>query len=189
VEHAGFEVTKTMDVKLVVFKPNGARKDITLSPGRYLIGRQKDAQLRLPLPSVSRHHCEVVHEGEDLRVRDLGSSNGTFCNDERLEAERSLRAGDVLAVGPCRFTVQIDGEPALEAPAPAPPPPAPDLSETPPAPAAAPASAAMDDDDSDLDETVTKSTGLGSLLGDGITEESSVFDFDFDFEEDDNPQL
>jgi len=183
-----------MDVKLVVFKPNGDRKDITLPKGEVLIGRQKDAQLRLPLPSVSRRHAEIVHTDDSVTIRDLGSSNGTYCNDEKLDAEHTLRAGDVVSVGPIRFTVQIDGLPAsIQAAAPPPPP---DLSETPPAPSASPpppAAAATtpdddDDDDGDLDETVTKTAGLGGLLGENI-EESSVFDFDFEFDEDDNPKL
>ena len=181
--------SQTKDIKLVVFRPDGTRKDIPLRNGRYVIGRSANATLRIPLPSVSREHCEIVCDGETVRIKDLNSSNGTYCNDERVD-DAPLNAGDVIAIGPCRFTLQIDGEPADIQPVTTT---EPDLSETPPAgePAARPEPDAKSPDDSDmptdLDETVTKA-GLGSLL-ENVTGDSSVFDFDFDFEDDENPKL
>lgn len=183
--------SQTKDIKLVVFRPDGTRKDIPLKPGRYVVGRSAHATLRIPLPSVSREHCEISCDGESVRIKDLNSSNGTFRNDERIE-DTELNAGDVIGIGPCRFTLQIDGQPADIQPVTTT---EPDLSETPPAgePAAAGAAAEPDKspDDSDmptdLDETVTKA-GLGSLL-ENVTGDSSVFDFDFDFEDDENPKL
>ena len=56
---------------------------------------------------ISRHHC-VIRTGEGLAaVRDLGSSNGTFLNGQRLTAEQELKAGDHLQVGPLEFEVQL----------------------------------------------------------------------------------
>lgn len=174
---------QTKDIKLVVFRPDGSRKDIPLRKGRYVIGRSAQATLRIPLPSVSRQHCEIVCDGESVTIKDLGSSNGTYCNDEKVD-EGPLRAGDVLGVGPCRFTLQVDGQPANVQPVTTT---EPDLSETPPAGEAPPTASHDSDMPTDLDETVTKA-GLGSILG-NITDDSSVFDFDFDFEDDENPKL
>lgn len=173
------------DIKLVVFRPDGTRKDIPLKPGRYVVGRSTHASLRIPLPSVSREHCEIVSDGETVRIRDLNSSNGTFRNDERVTDE-VLNAGDVIGIGPCRFTLQVDGEPADVQPVTTT---EPDLSETPPAggPAAAEPQEEEAEMPTDLDETVTKA-GLGSIL-ENVTGDSSVFDFDFDFEDDENPKL
>ena len=109
-----------MEINLVMFKPDGRRKDIPLSGSITIIGRGEECDLRVPLLSVSRHHCQVSIEGVELKVKDLGSSNGTYVNSSRIE-EAALQAGDRLAVGPIVFTVQIDSLPSdiepVEAPA------------------------------------------------------------------------
>lgn len=99
-----------MDVKLVMFKPNGQRKDLPITHAVTVIGRGEDCDLRVPLMSVSRHHCEVALEESTVAVRDLGSSNGTYVNNQRVN-ETDLKAGDRLVIGPIVFTVQIDGVP------------------------------------------------------------------------------
>lgn len=175
--------SQTKDIKLVVFRPDGSRKDIPLKRGRYVVGRSAGATLRIPLPSVSREHCEIICDGERVTLKDLNSSNGTYLNEERV-SEKLMAAGDVIAIGPCRFTLQIDGEPADVQPVTST---EPDLSETPPAGSSREDVSGDSDMPTDLDETVTKS-GLGSILG-NITDDSSVFDFDFDFEDDENPKL
>jgi predicted component of type VI protein secretion system len=174
-----------VNVTLVFFKSSGTRKDIPLRAGRYVIGRTPEADLRLPLPSVSRRHCEIVVDDDGPRARDLGSSNGTYLNDLRLTSETELGPGDTIGVGPCRFTIQINGQPATIKP---PATPGPDLSETPSAPIRAVKPGPDEDDGTDLDETVARTSGIGGPKGAGI-EDSSVFDFDFDFEDDDAPKL
>jgi pSer/pThr/pTyr-binding forkhead associated (FHA) protein len=74
-------------------------------------GTPKDCDLRIPLSDVSRKHCRLVRDGETLRLEDLGSSNGTYRNGERVQ-EAILSPGDTLQVGPVQFVLQIDGEPA-----------------------------------------------------------------------------
>ena len=73
------------------------------------IGKADDNDLVLGDDTVSRHHCELVREGTAVRVRDLGSTNGTF---RRLEAgsERELLKGDCIRVG--SEVLQIVEEPA-----------------------------------------------------------------------------
>lgn len=99
-----------MDVKLVMFKSNGQRKEFPLISAKTVIGRGENCDLRVPLVSVSRHHCELIVGGGTIAVKDLGSSNGTFVNNHRVN-EATLQAGDRLAVGPIVFTTQIDGVP------------------------------------------------------------------------------
>jgi len=97
-------------VNLVVFTEDGSRRDVPLKPGTHVVGRTSDAGVRIPLPSVSRRHCELIVENSTLRVRDLGSSNGTYQNYQQIE-EATLAPGDVLGIGGCLLTVQIDGAP------------------------------------------------------------------------------
>jgi len=99
-----------MNAKLIMFKANGQRKDFSLANPVTVIGRGKDCDLRVPLVSVSRKHCELRLAGETLKVKDLASSNGTYVNNKRI-SEEDLAAGDRLVVGPIVFTIQIDGVP------------------------------------------------------------------------------
>ena len=94
-----------------MFKSDGSRRDFPLSRDRIVIGRTNEAGLRIPLSSVSRKHCEIAIEDGVVRLRDLGSSNGTLHNSERVK-EAVLAAGDQVEVGPVVFIVVIDGVPA-----------------------------------------------------------------------------
>lgn len=94
-----------------MIKADGTRRDFALSKDRTVIGRTNSCDLRIPLSSVSRKHCELIMGNGGVSVKDLGSSNGTYQNGKKVE-ESKLSAGDVLAVGPVVFTVVIDGKPA-----------------------------------------------------------------------------
>lgn len=100
-----------MDVSLVMFKSDGTRRDFALSKDRTVLGRTNGCDLRIPLSSVSRKHCEIALDGDAVRLRDLGSSNGTYHNTVRVQ-EATLEAGDEIVVGPVVFTIVIDGEPS-----------------------------------------------------------------------------
>src|SRR5690606_6886301 len=66
---------------------------------------------RIPLGDVSRKHCRLVKDNGELRVEDLGSSNGTFHNGQRVQ-EAVLEPGDALQIGPVTFVVQVEGVPS-----------------------------------------------------------------------------
>ena len=109
-----------MDVKLVVFRADGQRKDFPVTEATTVIGRALDCGLRVPLDNVSRHHCQLSLAQDSMVVNDLGSANKTYVNGEPISGEVKLSAGDRLTVGPILFTVQIDGQPeeiAAETPA------------------------------------------------------------------------
>jgi predicted component of type VI protein secretion system len=84
---------------------------IQLPQGRFLIGREEDCHLRPNSELVSRHHCVFTNDNITLRLRDLGSTNGTFVNGERLKTAVVLNSGDRVAVGKLDFEVVI-GDPA-----------------------------------------------------------------------------
>ncbi|MEM6393707.1 MAG: FHA domain-containing protein [Planctomycetota bacterium] len=99
-----------MQVMLVMFKADGNRRDFTVAKDKIVVGRKANCDLRIPLTSVSRQHCEISTDGDTIKVRDLGSSNGTFHNSIRVQ-EAELAAGDELVIGPVVFTVVVDGQP------------------------------------------------------------------------------
>jgi len=104
-----------MDVNLVMFKPDGQRKDFPLTNTVSVVGRGEECELQIPLLNVSRRHSEIRLDGEIIRVKDLASSNGTYLNNQRI-SEGELSAGDRLSIGPIVFTVQVDGQPGEVAP-------------------------------------------------------------------------
>ena len=102
-----------MGVVLVMFRPDGQRRSFSVTRDMTVIGRREDCDLRIPLGDVSRKHCRLILEGETVRVEDLGSSNGTYRNGERVQ-QAELAAGDTLQIGPVVFVLQVDGFPADE---------------------------------------------------------------------------
>ena len=67
-----------------------AAHSIELSEGEYTIGRDEGASVTLAEHSVSRHHAALTWREGRAVLRDLGSSNGTFIGDRKIDAEESL---------------------------------------------------------------------------------------------------
>lgn len=99
-----------MNVSLVMVMSDGKSREFPLGKLPVSVGRGEDCKVRVPLPSVSRKHCQLGIEDEEFTVKDLDSSNGTYVNGERVKA-RELVPGDLLALGPVVFVVRIDGHP------------------------------------------------------------------------------
>ncbi len=99
-----------MELELVLVQNDGSTRVFKVGSDRQVIGRQKQCDLRIPVPSVSREHCEISIVDDIAIVRDLGSSNGTLVNGKKVE-QGELMAGDVLCVGPASFVVRVDGLP------------------------------------------------------------------------------
>jgi pSer/pThr/pTyr-binding forkhead associated (FHA) protein len=141
-----------MDANLVLLRKSGSHKAFPLRGGVVVIGRKSDCDLRIPLPMVSRRHCELSLNKGSLELRDLGSRGGTFVNDQRIDNQIVLKAGDYLRVGPLVFVCQIDGKPTQIVPpkkaAPSPPPKA----KAKPKPQKTPAGRSGSDLDSDLSD-------------------------------------
>ena len=99
-----------MNVKLVIFRQDGSKREFPIQSGTTTIGRKETCNIRIPLANVSRRHAEIVLEEDSPTLRDLGAANGTFLNNRRV-TEEGLEAGDQIVIGPVVFTVQIDGKP------------------------------------------------------------------------------
>ena len=100
-----------MQAVLVMFRSDGERRSFSMARDMTVIGRREDCDLRIPLGEVSRKHCRVVRDGDSLKLEDLGSSNGTFLNGQRVQ-EAILSPGDTIQVGPVVFVLQVDGQPS-----------------------------------------------------------------------------
>jgi pSer/pThr/pTyr-binding forkhead associated (FHA) protein len=172
-----------MKLSLLVMTPGkqeGRALEIKLP--QFLVGRDPQCQLRPASPLISKRHCALIQRDGKVFVRDFGSTNGTYVNDERVEGERELKHDDQLKIGPIHFAVRIESTPSVATKTPAPAtkaaPAKPPKSDTPAPPTAPPRTAAEAEDDIaamllSLDEGETSSTSLGS---DGVPDGSTVFD-------------
>jgi diguanylate cyclase (GGDEF)-like protein len=85
---------------IVVLHPAGANpgRRHTLSRAEHYVGRRTDLDLHIDVDSVSRRHARLVRHDDDWWVEDLGSTNGTFVNDEPID-RRKLDDGDIVRFG------------------------------------------------------------------------------------------
>ncbi|MCX5758543.1 MAG: GGDEF domain-containing protein [Candidatus Hydrogenedentes bacterium] len=87
--------------------------EIALTEDSYVFGRGQQTDVRITAPSVSREHARVMRisaeNGDEFSVTDLGSSNGTFVNDEQIETAR-LQNGDKLQMGDVLFKFVLQDE-------------------------------------------------------------------------------
>ncbi|MCI0533800.1 MAG: FHA domain-containing protein [Verrucomicrobiales bacterium] len=84
--------------KLVVLGEGQNSRSHELQAERTTVGRLDDNALQFPEQSVSSHHCEIILRGNEVVVRDLNSTNGTFINGEQI-TEKVLKPGQILRLG------------------------------------------------------------------------------------------
>src|SRR5882762_2636141 len=103
-------------VELKVLEGRQQGKTIPLNVRQFLIGREQDCHLRPNSDLVSRHHCVFTLDDFALRLRDLGSTNGTIVNGERIQGQVVLKAGDQVSVGKLSFEIVIKETARVAAP-------------------------------------------------------------------------
>jgi len=88
--------------KLIVNPTSAARREIRLARTLLSIGRDPSNDLVLPDAMVSRRHAVIECRGNQYYLRDCNSSNGSVVNGDKI-SERSLRDGDLVAIGTARL--------------------------------------------------------------------------------------
>jgi pSer/pThr/pTyr-binding forkhead associated (FHA) protein len=88
----------------LVLQPTGAAIDVNRPD--MVAGRHSEADIRLPLPDVSRRHCRFVCVEGCWQVIDLNSLNGVYVNDEQV-LQAPLQQGDRVRIGGFTFTVDL----------------------------------------------------------------------------------
>lgn len=74
-----------------------------------IVGRDPNADVVLDTPNVSRLHARLTREADGVRVEDLGSTNGTWVNGQRIRKPTLVAPGDDLRIGPQRLQLTADG--------------------------------------------------------------------------------
>jgi diguanylate cyclase (GGDEF)-like protein len=88
----------TRDACLVVIYGDDLGRRVPLGTEPTVLGRSSKCDVQVDQESVSRNHCRVSFNGKHYTIRDLGSTNGTYVNDELID-EVNLRDGDQIKVG------------------------------------------------------------------------------------------
>jgi diguanylate cyclase (GGDEF)-like protein len=73
-------------------------KKFNLDKPSIIIGRSSKCDIQVDQESISRNHAKLINDGKTVEVRDLGSTNGTYVNDD-LISETKLRDGDLIKIG------------------------------------------------------------------------------------------
>lgn len=96
-----------MNVQLVVASGSRAGQAIPIMGERFVIGRADDCNLKPRSELISRYHCEIFLDDGEVFVRDMGSKNGVFLNENQITETNPLKNGDKLAIGPLEFFINI----------------------------------------------------------------------------------
>jgi pSer/pThr/pTyr-binding forkhead associated (FHA) protein len=98
-----------MKVSLMVLTPGKMEgKPIRINVPQFFIGRDPQCHLRPASPLISKRHCAIDSRDDKVVVRDFGSTNGTYVNDEKVTGDQELKNDDLLKVGPLEFRLVIE---------------------------------------------------------------------------------
>jgi pSer/pThr/pTyr-binding forkhead associated (FHA) protein len=100
-----------MQVRILVARGKAKQQQVKLELP-VIVGRSSDVDLTINDPAVSRQHCELFEADGRVRVRDLGSTNGTRVGGKKVP-EAVLRPHDRFTIGP--FTLVVDYQDARDA--------------------------------------------------------------------------
>jgi pSer/pThr/pTyr-binding forkhead associated (FHA) protein len=101
-----------MNAKIHVVSGPLCGKTFEVSRGKLIVGREEDCHLRLDVVTVSRHHCVLLLDDYTLRVRDLGSTSGTWVNGKPIRThEVILLHDDTVLIGGISFRIDLTQAP------------------------------------------------------------------------------
>ncbi len=96
------------DACLVVIYGLELGKKFSLETPSIIIGRSSKADIQIDQESVSRNHAKIVNTGKQILIRDLGSTNGTYVNDELID-EHVLQDREFIKIGRTIFKFLTGG--------------------------------------------------------------------------------
>ena len=79
---------------------------VAVEPVPFIVGRDEECNLKLTDKRISRRHSEIRRSGDHLWIRDLGSTNGTFVNQKKIEQAELLEPGDRISIGKYKFSIK-----------------------------------------------------------------------------------
>jgi pSer/pThr/pTyr-binding forkhead associated (FHA) protein len=102
--------------KLVILNQGMTGRMFDLNVEHTTVGRVEENTFQIADPSVSSRHAEIILRGEEILIKDLNSTNGTFINNDKI-SESILKPGQTLRFGQVELKID-DGKPVSAAPLP-----------------------------------------------------------------------
>ncbi len=93
---------------LIFTSPGFSVHDCTLTEGKTTVGRDPRNNIVINEPSVSADHCDILVNGNEVIVREHGSSNGTWVNNRRIEGQAELKHGQTVRFGNISARLKLD---------------------------------------------------------------------------------
>lgn len=100
--------------RLVLLSEGYTGRTYELKADSTTVGRVSDNAFEIPEASVSSHHGEILLRGNEVVIRDLNSTNGTFINGERVTGEATLKPGQILRLGTVEMRLETGAPPATK---------------------------------------------------------------------------
>jgi pSer/pThr/pTyr-binding forkhead associated (FHA) protein len=95
-------------LKLIIEDDEGRKTVVPFVREEITIGRQEGNTIRLTERNVSRRHARLMRQNGHVVVEDLGSSNGTRINGERISGQSTVKDGDLIQIGDYDLALQSD---------------------------------------------------------------------------------
>src|SRR5436309_5593662 len=92
--------------RLVLLSEGLTGRTFELKVEKTTVGRVEDNAFQIPETSVSSHHAEILLRGNDILIKDLNSTNGTFINGEKI-TEAVLKPGQILRLGMIEMRLEM----------------------------------------------------------------------------------
>src|SRR5262249_717014 len=92
-------------------------KVLEIKVPQFLIGRDPQCHLRPASPMISKGHCALIVKDGKVYLKDFGSTNGSYVNEQQVKNAVLLKNGDKVKIGPLFFEIRIEaGSSASHAP-------------------------------------------------------------------------
>ena len=95
---------------LTILNPQFSGQSCELPDGRISVGRSPKNMMVISDESVSSTHCELIVNGNEVIVHELGSRNGSFVNGVRVQAQAAVSHAQIIRLGKIDLRLQLDGE-------------------------------------------------------------------------------
>jgi pSer/pThr/pTyr-binding forkhead associated (FHA) protein len=92
--------------QIAVIEPDAGSKRYETIDRSHIVGRGDAADIAIADTSVSDLHSRIAVSGDSITLQDLGSTNGTFLNGDRVEGTAFLSSGDAIRIGRTIMEVQ-----------------------------------------------------------------------------------
>src|SRR5262245_6588732 len=97
--------------RLQILKGPNEGTSITLEGERFILGRNPDCAVVIPVTSVSREHAQIVRIGGKFFIEDKQSRNGTFVNNQAINSRTALKNNDRIRI--CDFIAAFLDQPTV----------------------------------------------------------------------------